>query len=799
MPALLADLVHQHTGGNPFFAEALLDLLREQGHLSMATDPAQGRPRCVLHGDITRAIRELPATVRGLVLARLDQLPYDTRITLQVAAVIGQNFAVTILYDVLHAFTMISPAALQRHLADLLARDITQQMPAQEQGYRFRHAIFQEAAYQTLLYAWRHDLHRAVARWYEQHYDDSAHLDALTLTVLAPRALQTPLAPYYPRLVHHYHHAEDQEQERRYAGLAGLWTAARYANAEAVQHLSRALDLTPGSTYDERYALLLAREQVFNRQGRRTEQAHDLAALETLGAHLNDSERRAEVALRHAHYGTVTGDYTAAIIAAQEALDLNLARVRQIAFNHYLPELAPPAMRPTGADERPDLRPALSSAVQVTTTAYLRLSRALWAQGNYAAARQQLEQAQVLAQGAGLQAIQAESLLQLGKIAYYESNYTVARSCGEHALALYQAQEDRQGAAQALTHLANVMNDQAEYALACDYFDKVLAIHREMGDRYHEGVVLSNLAETYREQGDYATAQAMYQTVLDLCRAIKDMQGEGVVLLSLGIAHSEQGKYTQAASYINQAQPIFHALDDQYNLAMVMDSLGLLSQYQGDYPQAAACYQQAHTIRQAIGDQQGSGRMYALLGLVAYYMGALDQAGAACRAAVEIAQAHDYAFEQANALLYLGHVQTAQGALEEAHDTYQQALIILHKNEQTTQVCEAQAGLARLALAQGYLDAAQAHTEAILTHLDTAPDLPGTDEPLRVYLTCYEVLRAAQDARAPALLRAACTLLRERAALIEDARLRQSFLENVAAHRALLRAEQREAAGPVAE
>jgi hypothetical protein len=55
--------------------------------------------------------------------------------------------------------------------------------------------------------------------------------------------------------------------------------------------------------------------------------------------------------------------------------------------------------------------------------------------------------------------------------------------------------------------------------------------------------------------------------------------------------------------------------------------------------------------------------------------------------------------------------------------------------------------------------------------------------PFRVYLTCYRVLQAGHDPRAGEVLETAHRLLHERAAKIEDERLRRSFLEQVPAHR----------------
>jgi hypothetical protein len=91
-----------------------------------------------------------------------------------------------------------------------------------------------------------------------------------------------------------------------------------------------------------------------------------------------------------------------------------------------------------------------------------------------------------------------------------------------------------------------------------------------------------------------------------------------------------------------------------------------------------------------------------------------------------------------------------------------------------------------VSLAQGNLAQAQAQVEEILSHLETRT-LDGTEEPFRVYLTCYRVLRANQAPHAKDILNTAHRLLQKRAAKISDAEMRRSFLENVAAHREIVR------------
>jgi hypothetical protein len=65
--------------------------------------------------------------------------------------------------------------------------------------------------------------------------------------------------------------------------------------------------------------------------------------------------------------------------------------------------------------------------------------------------------------------------------------------------------------------------------------------------------------------------------------------------------------------------------------------------------------------------------------------------------------------------------------------------------------------------------------------------LDGTEEPLRIYLTCCRVLQASQDPRADEILVTAYTLLQNWAAEIDDEALRRSFLENVGTHQEIIR------------
>jgi len=153
--------------------------------------------------------------------------------------------------------------------------------------------------------------------------------------------------------------------------------------------------------------------------------------------------------------------------------------------------------------------------------------------------------------------------------------------------------------------------------------------------------------------------------------------------------------------------------------------------------------------------------------------------------ALEIAQELGAREFEASAVTHLGHALAGLGHLAEATAAYRQSLALRHDLGQPHLATEPKAGLARVCLIQENPSEAQALVEEILGHLESHT-LEGTEEPIRVYLTCYRVLAANQDPRAGELLNTAYNLLQARAAQMNDEGMRCSYLENVSAHREIV-------------
>jgi class 3 adenylate cyclase len=171
----LPQLVHERTGGNPFFIEEVVRSLIEQGILTRVepsdTDASEALRPAPPYA-LARAVTEIqiPATVQAIVGARIDRLNEAEKQALQAAAVIGKTFAAAVLERALGVAGDELAGALEvLRRAALIDGDPL----APERAHTFRHPLVQEVAYQSQLVEQRGRRHVAVARALEELHADT--------------------------------------------------------------------------------------------------------------------------------------------------------------------------------------------------------------------------------------------------------------------------------------------------------------------------------------------------------------------------------------------------------------------------------------------------------------------------------------------------------------------------------------------------------------------------------------------------------------------------------------------------
>jgi len=212
----LEQRIVKKTGGNPFFVEEIVRELIDRGDIARIGDSYKS-------SQSIEALR-IPDTVQGVLAARMDRLNEDLKRTMQVASVIGRDFAFRILKSIMEL-----GEDLRVQLTNLVGLEIIYEKALYpELEYIFKHALTQEVAYESLLKQRRQEIHGRIAQTIEQIYGDR-------------------LEEHYEILAHHYGRAGSPEKAIEYLVLAAEKSNRKGAVQTTREFAQRAIDLAQGS------------------------------------------------------------------------------------------------------------------------------------------------------------------------------------------------------------------------------------------------------------------------------------------------------------------------------------------------------------------------------------------------------------------------------------------------------------------------------------------------------------------------------------------------------------------------
>jgi predicted ATPase len=341
----------------------------------------------------------------------------------------------------------------------------------------------------------------------------------------------------------------------------------------------------------------------------------------------------------------------------------------------------------------------------------------------------------------------ATAKLRAARLAEATGDHAASRQAAREAAALAEAAGDGELIARSSLAWGIALGRQGEYEPAKRQLNQAIAMARTAGIPAVESAGLRNLGTDAAYQGDFADARAYFEADLQLVRRTGDRTGERQALGNLGVIARYLGDLSGAQGYLEEALPLFRQIGDRRGEVIARSNLGVIAHHQGNLPSAGIHYRKALAISRQIGDRQS----------------------------------------ESEALIHLGGLYLDQGESGRAAAHYEAARAIALRCNLPAYVIEAQTGMAAAMLASGDLPLALALVQEYLD--DVAGDgLDAAEDPLRVYLNCYRVLRAGRDARAGALIATAATLLREQAARIADRDARQAFQTHIPVHREILAA-----------
>ncbi len=212
LPHTLIEKIIQKAGGNPFFIEEVVRSLFDQGVIVRK----EGRFEVLEKVDAIT----IPPTITDVVMARIDRLDEQTKHLVKIASVLGRSFFYRILSDVVSEVEDLEGKLF--HLTEIQIMQESRRMDEVE--YLFKHALAQEAAYESILPQSRRELHLKVAHSIEKIFKER-------------------LSEFYGMLAYHYSRAEDREKAEEFLIKAGEESLRVAASDEALHYYEDALEL----------------------------------------------------------------------------------------------------------------------------------------------------------------------------------------------------------------------------------------------------------------------------------------------------------------------------------------------------------------------------------------------------------------------------------------------------------------------------------------------------------------------------------------------------------------------------
>jgi tetratricopeptide (TPR) repeat protein len=331
------------------------------------------------------------------------------------------------------------------------------------------------------------------------------------------------------------------------------------------------------------------------------------------------------------------------------------------------------------------------------------------------------------------------ALLRLGRL-------DEAMQRAQETLKRDRAAGNRKEECRTLTAMGLIAHEQREPAAAQQYLLEALVIAREIKDPSLEARALNNLARSEEAVNrNYALAMQYYEQSYKIAREIGDRNAESFTLSNLGFAAGLQGDFVNARLFHEQALVAAREIGNPYNETYTLINLSSIVALQSDAVSALHFAQMAAELAKKISEPAG----------------------------------------EAWALHYMGHAHLLQNQIELAHIAFRRSIAIRRKLDQPSLAMEPIAGLVEAYMQLNDLESASHEAEKILQFLDSGSTLAGTDEPLRVYYACYQLLEEKRDPRAKHILQTANALLEAQVSKFTDEAVRKRYIENIPWRRAI--------------
>lgn len=536
------EVLTRTTNGNPFYLEQILEYFQENQLL------------VVREGiwDIKDKKIRLSNSINSLLMARLDRLSSELKETVKIASVLGREFDLPVLTEVIKKGDLIKSAHgnTEQFVREQMECAEREQIwrASNELRYIFRHSLLREAAYSMQLRKQLRHLHLLIAEAIEKIYIEQ-------------------IEHKYIDLAFHYEQAAVKPKTLEYLEKAARHARNNFQNYQALELYQR---------LEDRLRQIRKKSELIKVQYRQAGLLQVLGKWEACEAKLN--EALAEVD------GGESPELLGNLLVGKGYLEMQQGDYEQ-AKKHFQTALS------------------LSESIEDyhnIIKIYGNLGILSLRTGNYQEAKESFLRSLEMNRYYDYPVRQPEIVANLGLTYMNLGDYDSGIQYLEEELGHATEEKDEQGRAVLLTNLGIISEEQGNIDKARTYFEEGLALSQKLGNRQLTAIALGNLGKIFQAKGDFQQAIDYFLKDLQICQDLGDKQGVAIANGLIGELRAMEGLFGPAEQYLERFRVMSEQLGYQKGLAKATNALADLNAYQQHFGKAIYYYDLAIQIARKI-------------------------------------------------------------------------------------------------------------------------------------------------------------------------------------------------------
>ncbi len=555
----LQNYIYEKTDGNPFFMEQILLYLKE-------LDLFQLDKNKNLFFDM-KEIEKIPSSIQAVVISRLDRLSHEMKQVVQTASVLGREFYIRILSQILGNDKQFQ-TIFKNNLRDIEQEKIW--MPISQISYIFKHALLRDSAYGMQLQSKLVQLHKYAAFSYEEVF-------------------KLNLKDYYGDLAYHHEKSENIDKAIYYLEKAGDHASKHYRNDSALKYYEQAIanlnSYTEGiedsiNVSEKLIDIHLKKGEVLQLIGKWDKALFDFKIAVGLAEEINDNNRLAQAEGKTGWQLCLQGNHSEALSCYE----------KQLKICKDLEDMAGIAVASGG------------------------IGQVYWKTNQYEKAMVNFEHQLEISKSLDNSSEISKAYGNIGNIHKNKGNYSEAMLCYQTQLRINEKNKDKQGMSFALVNIGRVYEDKGDSKKALEYFTKMLDLAKEIGDKRFISFAMGNIGIIYNFLSDFENTLKCYEEQYRISVELGDKNGMAMSLGNTGNTYYLQGNYSRAVQYFTETLQLYRELKNKRGISIANGLIGVISRKKGEYSKAIQYFNSKLDTCEELGDKLGLSNALGYLG-----------------------------------------------------------------------------------------------------------------------------------------------------------------------------------------